>query len=224
MRAHTCATNLIYLDMLLDNYRECRDLELIIYTNKLDLVSPLPNSWEIRYLDFEGNDIQFSRFIKMEYVPKIKDFPVVYIDSTIEITQPSLFEYLYCDTSSEVVLFAHNKRKSGFTEVLYLYMVGKLSFWEIFIFCKYWMNKGFKSKLILGGIYVLNSIEGRRHFIDWTTLYKQMGIERDQPSLSLVVSRAVEVLDQSVIVRTNSYRNRRIVNVFVQLKRILKVS
>jgi hypothetical protein len=220
MQFYSCITSLKYLNMIVNHYSNS-SINLIIFTNNLTLTIYSSEKFFINYIDFIGNDFEFSRYIKMQYIPSLNNYPKIYIDSTVYIKDINIFKSQFIENLNGTLWFKHPRRNSATKEVIYLFFVSKINFLDLFkyFFKSFILNR--KSTLVIGGLYIIMNEKGLNDFIEWRKLYKYFGIPRDQPALAYTNKHNITSLTTNVIIKQNFYKINYIIILFIKLKKII---
>lgn len=207
----SCVTEVKYLEEILLNYKDFSQ-KIVVYTNKESLAEYSTNNVTVQYVEFDGSDFAFTRHIKMFGFKIHSSFPSIYFDSTVNLTNWLSSRHL--NLPREACFFAHPKRSSAFSEVLYNYLVGKESILSLIKFGFYALRHGFGNSLAMGGIIYLSSKTDIKFMQAWHHHYKALGLKRDQPSLCYVENRLVLPLPLEVVVGRNEFIQNRLVRLY----------
>lgn len=215
----SCVTEVKYLEEILLNYKDFSQ-KIVVYTNKESLVEYSTNNVTVQYVEFDGSDFAFTRHIKMFGFEIHSSFPSMYFDSTVNLTNWLSSKHLYMPSGA--CFFAHPKRSSAFSEVLYNYLVGKESISSLIQFGFYASRHGFGNSLTLGGIIYLSSKMDIKCMQEWHHHYKALGLKRDQPSLCYVENRLILPLPLEVVVGRNEFIPNRLVRLYIVISSWIK--
>ncbi len=211
----SCVTEVNYLQEILLNYKDFPQ-EILVYTNKKNLVDFSTSNIEVKYVKYSGNSLAFTRHIKMFGFEIHSSYPSIYFDSTVNLT-----DWLSCknlNLPGKAIFFAHPKRRSALSEVLYNFIVGKESISSLIKFCIYALRNGLGGRLTLGGIFYLSSKADIKYMHEWHYHYNTLGLKRDQPSLCYVENRLIFPLPLKVIVGRNEFIQNRLVRLYIEFK------
>ena len=215
----SCVTEVKYLEDILLNYKDFSQ-EVVVYTNNRSLVDFSTNNIGVKYVQFTGNNFAFTRHIKMFGFEIHSSFPSIYFDSTVNLTY--WLSSRHVNLPSEAFFFAHPKRSSAFSEVLYNYLTGKESISSLIKFGFYASRHGLGNSLVLGGIIFLASKRDIKYMQEWHHHYKALGLKRDQPSFCYVENRLILPLPPEVVVGRNEFIPNRFVRLYTVIKSWIK--
>lgn len=215
----SCITEVKYIEEIILNYKDFTQ-EIVVYTNNRSLVDFSTKNIEVKYINFKGSNFAFTRYIKMFGSEIHSSFPSIYFDSTVNLTY--WLSSRHVNLPSEACFFAHPKRSSAFSEVLYNYLVGKESISSLIKFGFYASRHGLGNSLVLGGIIFLASKTDMKYMQEWHHHYKALGLKRDQPSLCYVENRLILPLPPEVVVGRNEFIPNRLVRLYTVIKSWIK--
>jgi hypothetical protein len=214
----TVATSDEYLKNLERNYNKS-DFIINVITNNKYLHSEYKNIFII-YVESNLDNFGFSKFVKFYCVETFFESTVLYIDTTVKVSD-QFIKGLNIDEYSKPVFFRHYKRTSGLEEALYCLLMNKITFYEFLVFIYHFAKNFFRSHLCLGGIFLVGGRLGFSILVDWRRKYEELGIRRDQLSLSLLNIRDSIVLNGDVIITPNSLVLSPLARFLVKLKSII---
>lgn len=216
----TVVTSQEYLTSLENNYYNS-SLKINVFTNKKFLQSEFYN-FSIILIESDYDDFDFSRFIKFYFIETFFESTVLYIDTTVKITDEFISSFDINDYTGPI-FFRHYKRRSGLQEAVYCLLVKKITFYNFLLFVYHFTRNSFKSQLCLGGVFFVGGALGFSTLIDWRHKYEEIGIKRDQLSLSLLNLRNSVGLNGNIVIVPNRLVLNPFVKLLVKLKSILKV-
>jgi len=211
MIVYSIITDYRYLEDIL-NYQNTltydNKVNYVILTNKSHLKSYENEKITIKFIDDHISDFEFSRKYKFGIYTFFIDEPILYCDSTIQISNKNIIKLCsFLNSNPHPILwFKHNKRKNGFQEAVYCFMVGKIKFSIILKYLYYSIATNCKSSLAQGGIFIINSNKSKNELETWKSLFYKIGGKRDQLSLSLLKNKKSVILKE--ITKINFLRNQ----------------
>ena len=216
----TVVTSQDYMTSLESNYNNS-SLKINVFTNKKFLQSEFYNL-SIIFIESDYDDFDFSRFIKFYFIETFFESTVLYIDTTVIITE-EFISSLDINDYSAPIFFRHYKRKSGIEEAIYCLLVKKITFYNFLLFVYHFARNSFRSQLCLGGVFLVGGALGFSTLIDWRHKYEEIGIKRDQLSLSLLNLRNSVDLNGNIVIVPNRLVLSPFAKLLVKLKNFLKV-